>query len=300
MTGASGFIGHKAALHLKENGFAVLAIVPREKLGSKNVTELRDGNVTIVEADGRFQYRLPRSAGGSEALVHCEGAVGTENSGEETTELLRKNTVATGLVAEGCVVKRIRRLVFLSSAAVYGNTKLPSMEDDPKRPVSAYGLSKLLAEEVLKFQSSRTGLEVVLLRPFNVYGRCEATPSSSVVDKFASLVSRGRPPIIFGTGRQKRDFVHIDDLCRAVELSLTTKHINQAYNIGTGKGTSLSELASLTLRLGKLRLRPTHKGAKQVEVENSIANVSKAKRLLGFATRTSLTVGLQGLLAEAA
>jgi len=141
------------------------------------------------------------------------------------------------------------------------------------------------------------GLEYVILRLFNVYGpRQSLNPYSGVIIKFIDRVCKGLPPVIYGDGTQTRDFIHVLDVCRATQLSISTEYVNEVYNIGSGKPLSINELANLIIRISKLELRPTYEPSRPSDIRHSYADISKAVKYLGFKPLVSIEEGIEELL----
>jgi len=196
------------------------------------------------------------------------------------------------------VKTRVKKVLFASSSAVYGEQdRLPIKEEFPLRPKSPYAESKVAAEfECNRFLKS--GLSVYVLRLFNVYGpRQGDNEYSGVITKFVNNVKNGRPIIVYGDGSQTRDFVSVFDVAD-VFLSLLEKKNAQGdiFNIGTGKPTSINELAEKILQLIGSRESFMHGPLRLGDIRHSFADISKAERVFGFKPTVSLTDGLRSLI----
>lgn len=289
ITGGAGFIGHNLALFLKEKGYSVTAFDSLERSVESAVKRLKAAGMLFVRGDIRDTNKLAEVLRGSDTIVHCAAYIDVEESVVKPLLYLDNNVLGTVSVAKSCFDAGVRRVVYLSSAAVYGDpVKLPVREDHPLRPLSPYGLSKLLAERVLEFYSAEHGLEVVTLRLFNIYGPGQSGAYAGVVTKFVSKAKASLPLIIFGDGEQTRDFLHVNDACRAIELALSTGHVNEVYNIGSGVATRIKDLAKLIMELTGLKGEPVYAPSRRKDIKHSCADITKAKKLLGFAPRVNL------------
>jgi UDP-glucose 4-epimerase len=181
---------------------------------------------------------------------------------------------------------RVRRIVYASSMAVYADrdSAEPVPETWPTRPDSPYGVSKLAGELYTLLVGRDAKIPAVALRYFNTYGpRQTFTPYVGVVTIFVNELLAGRTPTIFGDGLQCRDFVHVDDVAEATRLALESEVAGEVLNVGTGHATTVKDVASqLSARLAP-QITPKHGPAQPGELRNSIADISKARRLLGYA-----------------
>jgi len=186
--------------------------------------------------------------------------------------------------------------LYASSCAVYGTPKrIPIREEDVAKPLSPYGASKLAAEAYCLAYNETYGLKTVCLRYFNVYGpRQTYSPYAGVITIFINRALKGEPPVIYGDGRQTRDFIYVDDVVVASILAATcNKAHGRVLNVGTGVETSINSLASKIKRiLGTENLKITYGPAQKGEIRRSAADISRMMELLGYKPRTSLDQGL--------
>ena len=189
----------------------------------------------------------------------------------------------------------VEKFVYFSSAAVYGNpVYLPIDEEHQKNPISPYGVSKLFAEQYCRLFSDK--IDILILRPFNVFSeRMNAEdPYSGVIAKFIARAKKKQPLVIYGDGKQTRDFVHVKDVLKALKIVLKRGKSGEAYNVGTGKETSILELAKLVNELtgneGIAFEKP-----REGDIKRSYADISKL-RALGFEPETDLRRDLEKLL----
>jgi UDP-glucose 4-epimerase len=189
----------------------------------------------------------------------------------------------------------VRRLVYSSSAAIYGDpVHLPIDEDHPKEPISPYGLSKLTGESYARLYYQFHGLETVSLRYFNVYGPRQdpKSPYAGVISIFVHRLLKGLPLTIDGDGLQARDFVSVRDVVRANLLAATggEEVLGRAFNVGTGKSTTIDELAQIIAgEKGKISRGPPRPG----DIRESVADLARSREILGYEPQISLEVGIQ-------
>jgi UDP-glucose 4-epimerase len=196
---------------------------------------------------------------------------------------------------------KVGKFVFVSSCAVYGEPEcLPVNEKCPTSPISPYAESKLAAEQFCLGFHEKQLLKAVVLRLFNVYGlRQSVNDYSGVITRFVDHSRQGSPLIIYGDGSQTRDFVHVCDVAEVILHSLGSKDAEgEVFNIGSGKPTSVLELAEAVLELTGLNLEILHDKPRLGDVKRSYADISKAESLLGYRPKLSLREGLHALLAE--
>ena len=206
------------------------------------------------------------------------------------------NVAGTLNLLKACLDSDVKRFIHTSSAAVYGKTEiLPIREDSFSQPISPYGVSKLAAENYVKVFYEVYGLSTVCLRYFNVYGpRQRYVSYSGVITIFTSQLLNDKPPIIHGDGEQTRDFVNIQDVVDASMLALTRKNaVGEVFNIGRGIATSVNQVASMLQEItGKTKLEPVHTNPRTGDIRHSYADITKARKILGYNPKVDLKAGL--------
>jgi UDP-glucose 4-epimerase len=210
---------------------------------------------------------------------------------------------ATFDLLEHCVRQKVRKVVFASSASIYGmaGTFPTNEQNSPYANRTLYGAAKMFGEGLLRSFNDMYGLDYVALRYFNVYG-----PGMDINGKYTEVLIRwmdrieaGAPPIIFGDGLQTMDLVHVDDVARATVLAAASEATDVVVNVGTGSETSLLELASRLARvMSRDDLVPVHVGDNPVNpVRRRVADTNAARNLLGFEAAIRLDEGLRDLVA---
>lgn len=297
VTGGAGFIGQHVVRALRRAGYEVrvydnLSTGRRENLPG-------DGSVELVVGDVRDAPRLSAAAAGCAAIIHLAAHVSMACSYAEPRLYYEVNVDGTFNVGEAARQNGVRRLVFASSASVYGDPGSACHEALPPNPCSPYGFSKLFGELLLRQETLlNPELSVTCLRKFNVYGPGQplASPSAGVVTIFGARLRRGEPLSLCGDGQQKRDFVHVRDIAEAYRRALDLDQPGwRAINIGSGQGVTLLELVrELSAVLGvpaDVRFAPAREG----DIRFSIAVIMRARQLLGWAPSISLREGLEDL-----
>ena len=219
VTGGLGYIGSYVVRDLRERGWQVRILDNRYRCDPTTASELAalDG-VEVVEGDIRYAHMVESATQGAEAVVHL-AAVCMNKSIADPTESLDVNLMGTQNVLDAASRASVRRIVYASSASVYGNpTQLPMREDDKPAPITPYCVAKLAGEQMLDFYARRAKLSWLGLRFFNVYGPGQPTDAyyTSVVVTFLNRLAAGEAPVIDGRGDQSMDFVHVADVARSV------------------------------------------------------------------------------------
>ena len=284
ITGASGQIG----LYIFES-FANREEVIGVDVRDCPIKDLRSFFVLGDLRDAKLAERLVKDA---DVVIHLAAQVSVDKSWEDPVFDAENNLATTINLLKACDGQKF---IYFSSAAVYGNPKyIPIDEEHPKNPMSPYGVSKLAGEHYCRVYSEKA--EPVIIRPFNVFSpkMDPNSPYSGVISKFISRAKQGLPPVIFGDGKQTRDFVHVKDVVEFVKIAIKKGKSCEAYNVGTGKETSVLELAEMLLEIANLDLKPIFSEPRRGDIKRSCANIEKAKRI-GFEPKTNLRKDLEDI-----
>lgn len=206
------------------------------------------------------------------------------------------NTMGTWNVVETCRDFGVKRVVYSSSASVYGNALFtPMTEDHPFNNRSTYGASKIACEQMFRAIHEQSKLPYIGLRYMNVYGpRMDYKGTYvSVIMKVLDRIFAGQPPIVYGDGTQMYDFIYVEDAAHANILGMKADCVDEFFNIGSGIGTTINELADILLELTGSHLRPVYRPQEQSFVTHRIGSTAKAEELLGFKAKTPLVEGLR-------
>jgi len=259
---------------------------------------LRDPRVRIIEGDMCDRAQIENAVQEMDG-VFLLAALWLLQCAENPREGLRVNIDGNYNVVDACKNANVQRVVFSSSASVYGNAlTTPMNEDHPANNRTFYGATKVALEQILRAYNEMYRLNYVALRYFNIYGPRQDYKNAyvSVIMKVLDRIDAGQPPIIFGDGTQAYDFIYVKDVARANILAMQSEVSDDAFNIATGIQTSINELVALLLELTRTNLKPEYREASQVFVTNRIGGVERACAQLGFAATTDLRQGLRELI----
>jgi UDP-glucose 4-epimerase len=297
VTGGAGFIGSHLVRGCLEAGDEVRVLDDfstgrREKLSSVQ------GDVTVIEGTVTDPATVRRAGEGCEVIHHLAALPSVPLSVEDPVGTHHVNATGTLHVLQAARELGVRRVVYSSSCAVYGDSeRLPASEDDPVSPLSPYALQKRIGELYAERFASLYGLETVALRYFNVYGPSQDADSAyaAVVPRFLTAVSKGEPPRIHGDGRQSRDFVYVGDVVRAnlAAAGGPSEVSGECFNIAGGTGITILELLEAIGRaLGLEGIEAEHAPPRPGDVRQSVADVGKARERIGWRATTPLEEGL--------
>jgi UDP-glucose 4-epimerase len=235
-----------------------------------------------------------------DAVVHLAAQVSPYVSMHRPDLTNMINVNGTLNVLRAAASEKISKVVFASSSSVYGDAKTGWVtEDSTVNPMTPYGVSKLAGEKYCGAFYRAYGLPTISLRYFNVYGeRQSSNPYSGVIAIFAKALTDGRRPKIFGDGYQTRDFIHVSDVARANLIALEqAAGLGEAFNIGTGKATTIRQLFGLLSRItSKTQIKPVFKEERPGDVKRSCAEVTVARSILKFTPQIDLKCGLERLI----
>jgi UDP-glucose 4-epimerase len=305
VTGGAGFIGSHTVDRLLGAGHRVVVLDDfrtgkRANLAHHAGSDRLDVLVCDV-SHGIFAALAPITArhGPVDRIVHLAAQVSVVNSVQNPLVDMQVNYGGTLHVLEYARAAGVKKVVFASSAAVYGEVAtMPVGEDTPTRPVSPYGIDKLASEHALDYYAAVHGVPGTALRFFNVYGPRQdpSSPYSGVISIFADRARAGRTLTIFGDGGQTRDFVYVGDVVRAIVAALGDGADRVVANVGTGGEITVLELARSIVELCGGRSAIEHAPARSGEILKSRARVDRLRDALGVVAETSLLDGLRETL----
>jgi nucleoside-diphosphate-sugar epimerase len=301
VTGGAGFIGSHLARRLAGLG-AEVRVIDDLSSGSRE-------NLAGVDVDLRMASILDEGASravmdGCRFVFHEAAMVSVPLSVDDPPRCAEINIIGTERVLEAACAAGVQRVVFASSAAVYGDEpNLPSTERDPIDCRSPYAASKAAGEALMTAFGRCYDISTVSLRYFNIYGPRQDpnSPYAAVIAAFLSALRAGRPPTIFGDGRQTRDFTCVDDVVEANLRAATCAEplSGEIINIGTGTRSSLLDvLAAIRDALG-VDVAPRFEAERTGDVRHSVADISKAQAMIGYEPSFGLAEGMTKLASSA-
>jgi UDP-glucose 4-epimerase len=302
ITGGAGLIGSHVADQLAQEGVREIVVVDNFVRGRReNLAKAESkGSVTIVEGDIGDRDLLAAAMAGIDVVFHL-AALRITQCAQEPRLAVEVLVNGTFNVVEAAAKAGVKKLVASSTASVYGMAEqFPTSETHhPYNNQTLYGAAKVFNEGLLRSFHHMTGLDYIALRYFNVYGeRMDVHGAyTEVLIRWMERIAAGKPPIIFGTGQQTMDFIHVEDIARANVLAAKSSLTDQVFNVASGTETSLDELARALLRTMKSPLSPEYGPERVVNnVQRRLADTSRARDLLGFEARIGLGEGLQRLV----
>ncbi|HVG93528.1 MAG TPA: NAD-dependent epimerase/dehydratase family protein [Planctomycetota bacterium] len=297
VTGAAGFIGSHVAQRLLADGHRVVAVDSFHPYYARTIKERnlepvrRHAAARFVEAD-LARADLASIVEGVDAVVHLAAQAGVRASwGAEFAGYLDCNVLATQRLLEATKGRPLRAWVYGSSASVYGDDALDAVAESAlPAPHSPYGVTKLAGEHLALLYHRTAGTPAVSLRYFSVYGPRERPDKA--IQRFLVAARLGRGILVHGDGSQKRDFTYVDDVVDATMAALASPPVGRVVNVARGKTVTLAEVIE-TIRRVTGALLPVERGpAEKGDVRVTSADVSLARRLLGYAPRTDLADGI--------
>ncbi len=301
VTGGAGFIGSHVVEALLARGHRVVVLDDLSTGRTENLPT--DPRVRLVVGDVAEPERLAEALDGCRRVVHLAAIASVQHSIDDPIGSHRVNYEATLRLLEAARRAGVARIVYASSAAVYGNAQQPPVDElgalDPQTP---YAIDKLAGEHALVFYRRVHGLEGVAVRFFNVYGprQRDDSPYSGVISLFQRRIRRGEPATVFGDGEQTRDFVFVADVAHAVVELLLRPEAPQAavMNVGSGRATSVLALMDAVESALGARLDRRFAAPRAGEVRHSRASVERLRAALGWIPATSLEAGLRQCAAD--
>jgi UDP-glucose 4-epimerase len=305
VTGGAGFIGSHITDALIERGHDVVVLDNLSSGHKENLSGVMD-RIEFVEGDIRDPEACLKAAEGCDGIFHEAALVSVPDSVNRPRDNHDINITGTLNILEAARQQKVKRVVFASSAAVYGdNPELPKQENMLPDPKSPYALAKLTGEYYLKVYAECFGLETVALRYFNVFGVRQDPSSmySGVISIFSERIKKGLPITIYGDGQQTRDFVNVADVVQANLLAMEAPSLQAsnlkpqtggfaAFNVATGEQTSLLRLLSTLEEIAGKKVERTFKDSRSGDIKHSLADISKTQSVLHYDPQIGLTEGL--------
>lgn len=294
VTGGAGFIGSHLVRQLMKAGDEVISLDNlstgrKENLPSQaklEVLDIHDEEVERLFSQEHF-----------DAVVHLAGQTLVSDSMTDPQNDMYQNIAGTVHILECCRKYGVKRVIFSSSAATYGDVDekaLPIPETLPQLPLSFYGLSKMTVEKYLALYQQVFGIHYVVLRFSNVYGERQGNGGEGgVISIFAKALAQGKGITIYGNGNQTRDFVYAGDIARGIRKALVTENCDTSYNLSSETEISLNELVNVFSSIIGLKIVPQYGPAREGDIIRSSLSNEKAKKNLLWKPEVSLEEGLR-------
>lgn len=299
VTGGCGFIGSHIVEQLLDSGCRVVVLDDLSTGFEANIP-VNNPNLTLIRGCITDRETVLAATKGIDAVIHLAAVVSVQASIEKPDETHRVNMGGTLTVLNAARICGVKRFLFASSAAVYGNVGKEAIgETICPRPQTPYGFDKLAGEQYVAFYGQKCAMSVASLRLFNVYGPRQDPTSdyAGVISKFVESACTNRRTIIFGDGRQSRDFVYVGDIARVFVDVLRQSDIrNQSINVGTGSARTLLDVLSALEQLTGVEFQTMHAAERPGDIRYSQADITHLRTALGYSPATDLVTGLSSLI----
>jgi UDP-glucose 4-epimerase len=296
VTGGGGFIGSHLARRLLREGHTVRVLDNFATGRRENLEEVLD-DVELIEGDLQSYERVHNAVRGCELAFHLGALPSVPRSIQDPLTSNATNVVGTLNVLLAARDEGVRRVVFASSSSTYGaSVELPKREDMHPLPIAPYAVSKLAAEGYCRAFHEVYGLETVALRYFNVFGPGQDPQSqyAAVIPNFITAALEERAPVVHGDGEQSRDFTYVDNAVDANLLAADAPGAaGEVFNVACGERISLNEIVARTGALAGKEIEAVHTDPRPGDVRHSLADISKARELLGYEPAVDFEEGLR-------
>jgi nucleoside-diphosphate-sugar epimerase len=295
VTGGAGFIGSNIVRALVERAEKVRII---DNLSTGKIENIADilNHVEFINGDIRYIHTVMEQMKGIDYVLHQAALPSVPRSIEIPLESNDNNTNGTLNILIAAQKNKVKRVVYAGSSSAYGDSpSLPKVETMNPNPLSPYAVNKLTGEYYCTVFSRVYGLETVVLRYFNVFGPRQDPTSyySAVIPKFIKAISDQKSPTIFGDGEQSRDFSYIENVVEANLLACHAENVSgEVFNIACGERLSVNDLFSYLGEILKSDLNAEYLPPRTGDVKHSLANISKAQKMLGYQIKVPVKEGL--------
>ena len=289
ITGGCGFIG----------SYLVRRLIDLKNISRIVVLDIKDceyENVDFIRMDIRDK-NIAYIMHNIDIVIHLAALIDVRESVLNPNLYHDINVNGTLNILDSCIKNHVSKIIFTSSAAVYGNPMyLPIDEKHPLNPLSPYGASKAASELYISAYHYSYNIDAVIFRLFNVYGYGQSSKYAGVIKIFMENALKNGPLEIFGDGFQTRDFIYVEDVIDAIVKSMKMDIDFNIFNIGSGKSLSINSLAKIFSKILDRELKIIHSKPRKGDIRHSYANIDKAKKILGWVPKTSIEDGLRRML----
>jgi UDP-glucose 4-epimerase len=282
VTGGAGFIGSHLVEALVKAKHDVTVL---DNLSSGKLDNLSSVKVNFIKGDICDEKTVKKAVANQDVVFHLAAIASVPYSVQNPLETHEVNATGTLKLLIASRDAKVKRFVYSSSAAVYGDEpSLPKKESSPLKPQTPYALTKLAGEQYTLMFHKLYGIETVALRYFNVYGPRQdpKSPYSGVITKFVAALKQGTQPLIFGDGKQTRDFVFVSDVVQANLKAMTANAAGKVFNIATGVQVSINEMLAHLNEVLKTKISAKHEQRQPGDILHSVADISEAKKVLHY------------------
>ena len=281
VTGAAGFIGSNLVDHLLDQGHSVVCVDNESANNEKFHWSHENGMVINVKVDITDYKGMKNIMSGVDYVFHLAAESRLQSAIMNPIEAVKKNCVGTTVMLQCAREAGVKRFVYSSTSSGYGNNPYPNVETQPDDCLNPYSASKIAGEKFCKMYTELYGLETVILRYFNVFGRRSPARGqyAPVIGIFQRQRDAGEPLTIVGDGAQRRDFVHVEDVARANYLAATMPlkgHAGEVFNVGTGSAYSIQQIAD------SISDNQVYIDKRSGEMETTFADITKIGDVLGW------------------
>lgn len=302
ITGAAGFIGSNLADALLDRGYDVRGVDNFETGRESNLETIRStDSFSFYETDIRDEEAMDQLMEGVDYVFHQAAVPSVPRSVEDPVATTDANCTGTAVVLDSAKENDVERVVVASSSSLYGSSEqLPKQEDMQVRPESPYALSKYYTEKLALQFDELYDVDAVALRYFNVFGPNQYPNGqyAAVIPKFIKFILAGERPVVYGDGRQSRDFTFIDNVVEANALAAESDVGGEQFNVGCGDNTTINQLVEMLNEIIDTDIEPTYGEPRPGDVRHSHADISKAKSVLGYSPTVDVTEGLRRTVAS--
>lgn len=294
VTGGGGFIGSHMVRYLLQLKDKVRVLDNFLTGNRNNLAEVAE-QIDLVDGDLRDEATVMSATKGIDYVIHLAALPSVPRSVQNPVLTTDINVNGTVNLLQAAVKNGVKRVVFASSSSVYGDSPIfPRHESQPPQPLSPYAVSKLAGEFYLQCFYKLHGLETTSLRFFNVFGPRQDPNSqyAAVIPKFIEAVLHDRRPTVYGDGEQTRDFTYVDDLIDAIYKCCHAPAAGEILNVACERRTSLNQLLKLLHELSGKAIQPEYTAPRPGDVRDSLADITKAKKILDYEPRFSMAEGL--------
>jgi len=303
VTGGAGFIGSNLTAELLNSGAQVRVLDNFSTGKRENLLPFKGHeNMELIEGDLRSFHIVRQAVKGVDYVLHQGALPSVPRSIADPITTNDVNILGTLNVLEAAKEFGVKRVVYASSSSIYGDSPtLPKTEDMPVRPLSPYALSKYTGERYCQIYHRVYGLETVCLRYFNVFGPNQDPTSqySAVIPKFIKSIREDRQPIIYGDGTQSRDFTYVSNVVFANILACKASNVSgEVFNIACSESHNLNDLVQEVNKILGKKIKPIYQTERSGDVKYSMADVKKARKILGYTPKVNFMQGLMLLIEQ--